>query len=90
MQEQLPRTCFVTCRPKTTCPAGNLSFQLCLRVGWISIHADQPQFAVLGELTLPKLKAEAGCRGKGKTISKSRNEKQKQKRETLALNMVIA
>ena len=53
--------------PQTNLPCGNLNFQLCQRVGWISVHADQPRFAVHGKSPLPKLKIEAGCVG-GKTL----------------------
>ena len=35
-----------------------------------AVQADQPQFAVHGELTLPKSKAEAGCRGEGEAKAK--------------------
>ncbi|MDH5219421.1 MAG: hypothetical protein OEX19_17075 [Gammaproteobacteria bacterium] len=48
----------------------SLNSQLCLRVGLTRNPARRPQFAVLGELTLPKLKAEAGCVGEGKVKNK--------------------
>jgi len=35
-----------------------------------AVRADQPQFAVHGELPLPKLEAEAGCRGEGESKAK--------------------
>ena len=43
-----------------------LSFQFCQRVGLTRNPARRPQFAVHGELPLPKLKTEAGCTGWGK------------------------
>jgi len=55
----------------------SLSFQLCQRVGLTRNPARRPRFAVHGKSPLPKLKSDAGCKGKGKAKSKTLAERQK-------------
>jgi len=50
-------------RPLQPALRASLSFQLCLRVGLTRNPARRPQFAFPGKLPLPKLEAEAGCKG---------------------------
>ena len=66
---------FCNMPPATACPRKNIGATSAPNfangsVG-SAIRADQPQFTVHGELLLPKLKAEAGCRGEGKAKVKS-------------------
>ena len=69
---------FCNCRPTTSCPRKNIGVTSAPNfangsVG-SAVRADQPQFAVHGELTLPKSKAEAGVRGEGRSKSQ-KNQK---------------
>jgi len=49
-------------RPITTCPEGQATASNFANASVESaVQADQPQFAVHGELPLPKLNSEAGC-----------------------------